>query len=107
MKTWCTSRPHLFHRAPYVRLGCDTVTDVDDSAYIVGGTGRVVATAAMAGLAHTIAGLLQVPTAERLALGAAARFPEATHFEIDHITQQFEVFYAKLESAIRAEHRSR
>jgi glycosyltransferase involved in cell wall biosynthesis len=74
------------------------VTDVGDSAYIVGDTGRVVASGDMAGLAQALAGILQLPAAERLALGEAARSRVATHFEIGHITRQYEAFYADLVS---------
>lgn len=74
------------------------VTDVGDSAYIVGDTGRVVASGDMAGLAQVLADILQLPAAERLALGEAARSRVATHFEIGHITRQYEAFYADLAS---------
>ena len=82
-------------------MGCGVpcaVTDVGDSAYIVGDTGRVIAAGDMAGLAHALAGILELPAAERLALGAAARTRVATHFEIGHITRQYETFYAELAS---------
>jgi len=90
--------PNVLGEAMACGVPC-AVTDVGDSAYIVGDTGRVVATGDMAGLAHALAGILQLPTAERLALGAAARIRVATHFEIGHITRQYEAFYAELESA--------
>lgn len=95
--------PNVLGEAMACGVPC-AVTDVGDSAYIVGDTGRVVATGDMAGLAHALAGILQLPTAERLALGAAARIRVATHFEIGHITRQYEAFYAELASAGSAEH---
>ena len=95
--------PNVLGEAMACGVPC-VVTDVGDSAYIVGDTGRVVATGDMAGLAHALAGILQLPTAERLALGAAARIRVGTHFEIGHITRQYEAFYAELESSGSAEH---
>lgn len=74
------------------------VTDVGDSAYIVGDTGRVVASKDMAGLAQALVDILQLSATERLALGEAARTRVATHFEIGHITRQYEAFYAELAS---------
>lgn len=90
--------PNVLGEAMACEVPC-AVTDVGDSAYIVGDTGRVVATGDMAGLAHALADILQLPTAERLALGAAARIRVATHFEIGHITRQYEDFYSDLESS--------
>jgi len=95
--------PNVLGEAMACGVPC-AVTDVGDSAYIVGDTGRVVATGDMTGLAHALAGILELPTAERLALGEAARTRVATHFEIGHITRQYEAFYAELASAGSAEH---
>ena len=94
--------PNVLGEAMACGVPC-VVTDVGDSAYIVGDTGRVVATGDMAGLAHALAGILQLPTVERLALGAATRTRVATHFEIGHITRQYEAFYADLGSTGDAE----
>lgn len=95
--------PNVLGEAMACGVPC-AVTDVGDSAYIVGDTGRVVASGDMAGLAHALVDILQLPAAERLALGEAARTRVATHFEIGHITRQYEAFYAELESAGSAEH---
>lgn len=95
--------PNVLGEAMACGVPC-AVTDVGDSAYIVGDTGHVVATGDMAGLAHALAGLLQLPTAERLALGAAARTRVETNFEIGHIARQYENFYTELESSCRTEH---
>jgi len=80
------------------------VTDVGDSAYIVGDTGRVVASGDTEGLAHALVDILQLPAVERLALGEAARMRVETHFEIGHITRQYESFYAELASTGSAGH---
>ncbi len=89
--------PNVLGEAMACGVPC-AVTDVGDSAYIVGDTGRVVASGDMAGLAQALADILQLPAAERLALGEAARSRVATHFEIGHITRQYEAFYADLAS---------
>ncbi len=75
------------------------VTDVGDSAYIVGDTGRVVASKDMAGLVQALVDILQLPAPERLALGEAARTRVEAYFEIGQITRQYEAFYAELASA--------
>lgn len=95
--------PNVLGEAMACGVPC-AVTDVGDSAYIVGDAGRVVATGDMAGLADALAGILQLPAAEWLALGEAARTRVATHFEIGRITRQYEAFYSELETAGGAEH---
>lgn len=87
--------PNVVGEAMSSGVAC-AVTDVGDSAYIVGSTGRVVSSGNMVDLAHALAGILQLPKAERLALGKAARNRVATHFEIDHVTRQYEAFYTDL-----------
>jgi glycosyltransferase involved in cell wall biosynthesis len=72
------------------------VTDVGDSAYIVGDTGRVVLPSDMAGLAAAIEDLLTLPAAERAALGERARARVAEHFEIGRVVRQYERFYDDL-----------
>lgn len=95
--------PNVLGEAMACGVPC-AVTDVGDSAYIVGDTGRVVASWDMAGLARALMDILQRSAAERLALGEAARTRVATHFEIGHITRQYEAFYADLASAGNAGH---
>lgn len=95
--------PNVLGEAMACGVPC-AATDVGDSAYIVGDTGRVVASGDMVGLAHALVDILQLPAAERLALGESARTRVATNFEIGHITRQYEAFYAELESAGSAEH---
>lgn len=95
--------PNVLGEAMACGVPC-AATDVGDSAYIVGDTGSVVSAGDMDGLAHALAGILQLPMAERLALGAAARIRVATYFEIGHITRQYEAFYAELASTGSAEH---
>ena len=89
--------PNVLGEAMACGVPC-VVTDVGDSAYIVGNTGRVVTTKNMAGLAQALVDILQQSALERLALGEAARTRVATHFEIGQITRQYEAFYDELAS---------
>jgi len=75
------------------------VTDVGDSAYIVGDTGRVVFAGDMEGLAHAIGSLLEMPAEALQILGARARARVAEHFEIGNIVRRYEAFYQELASA--------
>ena len=81
------------------------VTDVGDSAYIVGDTGRVVSSGDMEGLAHVIGSLLEMPAEALRILGARARARVAEHFEIGKIVRRYEAFYQELASASRNKRR--
>lgn len=72
------------------------VTDVGDSAFIIGDTGRVVPPGDMAGLAEAIEALLSLSAADRHALGAAARARVAANFEIEAVVRRYEDFYDQL-----------
>lgn len=72
------------------------VTDVGDSAYIVGDTGRVVASGDMAGLAAALEALLALQPSEKAALGERARARVADYFEIGKVVQQYQDFYEGL-----------
>lgn len=74
------------------------MTDVGDSAWIVGDTGRVVPAGDMSGLANAIHDLLRMTADERAALGAAARKRIASLFEIGAVAKQYEAFYETLAS---------
>ena len=73
-----------------------TFTDVGDSAYIVGDTGRIVTSGDMAGLALAIESLLLLTMDERRALGKKARTRVAEHFEIGQVVKRYEAFYDEL-----------
>jgi glycosyltransferase involved in cell wall biosynthesis len=75
--------------------------DVGDSAYIVGDTGRVVASGDMAGLAAALEALLALPPAEKTALGERAHARVAEHFEIGKVVGQYEAFYESLLANVR------
>lgn len=69
------------------------VTDVGDSADIVGETGLVVLPRQPQGLAHALDAALSWPPAERAACSAAARARIRENFDIDRIAAQLESFY--------------
>ncbi len=87
--------PNVLGEAMACGVPC-VVTDVGDSAYIVGDTGRVVASGDMAGLAAALEELLALPPAEKSVLGEQARARVAEHFEIGMVIRQYEVFYGEL-----------
>lgn len=84
--------PNVLGEAMACGVPC-AVTDVGDSAYIVGDTGKVVAPADMAGLAIALKDLLALPPSEKAALGARARARVAENFEIGGVVRRFEGFY--------------
>jgi glycosyltransferase involved in cell wall biosynthesis len=72
------------------------VTDVGDSAYIIGDTGEVVSPGDMSGLAAAIEKLLRLSPMERTALGERARERVQSMFEIGETTLKYEAFYRGL-----------
>lgn len=87
--------PNVLGEAMACGVPC-VVTDVGDSAYIVGDTGRIVASDDMAGLAAALEALLSLSPSEKLALGERARARVAEHFEIGRVVQKYESFYEGL-----------
>jgi len=92
--------PNVVGEAMASNVPC-AVTDVGDSAYIVGETGRVVSSGDMEGLADAIDSLLEMPAKALWTLGARARARVAEHFEIGKIVRQYEAFYQELASVGR------
>ncbi len=87
--------PNVLGEAMACGVSC-AVTDVGDSAYIVGDTGRVVASSDMRGLAAALEDLLALSPPEKVTLGERARARVAAHFEIGRVVQQYENFYEAL-----------
>jgi glycosyltransferase involved in cell wall biosynthesis len=87
--------PNVLGEAMASGVPC-AVTDVGDSAFIVGNTGKVVKVGDMPGLADAIASLVSLSPAERALLGRRARDRVAECFEIGQVVRQYEDFYAKL-----------
>ncbi|MBP1969192.1 glycosyltransferase involved in cell wall biosynthesis [Virgibacillus natechei] len=77
-------------------MACETpcvVTDVGDSAYIVGDTGKVVPSKDSDALSKSILDLLHLPDNEREHLGSIARQRVIENFDIHKVTKQFEELY--------------
>ena len=72
------------------------VTDVGDSAFIVGDTGRVVPPSDTEALAEAMRSLLSLPPQTRHKLGQAALQRIREHFEIRSVVQQFEMLYERI-----------
>jgi glycosyltransferase involved in cell wall biosynthesis len=90
--------PNVLGEAMACGVPC-AVTDVGDSAYIVGDTGRVVRD--MPGLAAAMQELLQLSGPEKAALGERARARIASKFEIGAVVRQYEDFYESLSAGAR------
>ena len=87
--------PNVLGEAMASGVPC-VVTDVGDSAYIVGDTGEVVASGDMPELAAAIERLLRLSSTERIALGVRARERINHLFNIENIVAQYESFYRDL-----------
>lgn len=84
--------PNVLGEAMACGVPC-AVTDVGDSALIVGDTGRVVARGDMDGLGDRIADLLDLTPASRQELGRRARSRIAAHYEIGSVVERFASLY--------------
>jgi glycosyltransferase involved in cell wall biosynthesis len=93
--SWGEAFPNVLGEAMACGVPC-VVTDVGDSAYIVGDTGRVVPSGDMAGFAGAINDLLSMPEQPRLDLGVRARKRVAENFEIGQVVRRYESFYEGL-----------
>ena len=72
------------------------VTDVGDSAWIVGDTGRVVPPGNPAALAQSLKGLIELGEGRRRALGEMARQRIIDNFSLDTIVNRYEQLYEDL-----------
>jgi glycosyltransferase involved in cell wall biosynthesis len=72
------------------------VTDVGDSAYIVGSTGKVVSPNDAQALAGAVVELLELPADRRRELGEAARRRMQEKFDIRAVVSQYEQLYTSL-----------
>ena len=87
--------PNVLGEAMACGVPC-VVTNVGDSAEIVGETGRVVAPGDMAALAQDIVEVLELSDEERQALGARARERVQARYRIGSVVRQYEEFYEHL-----------
>jgi glycosyltransferase involved in cell wall biosynthesis len=87
--------PNVIGEAMACAVPC-VVTDVGDSAHIVGPFGRVVKSGDAAALARAWGDLLDMPDDERLALGRGARERVLEHYSLDAIVRQYEALYTRV-----------
>lgn len=87
--------PNVLGEAMACAVPC-VVTDVGDSAEIVGPTGRVVAAGDMNGMAEALLAILNMPAEERDALGAMARARVQERYELGDVIRRYENFYNEL-----------
>ena len=94
-KTWFEA-----HRSDYENyvLGPlrDLVTDVGDSARIVGQTGKVVPPENPSALAGAILDIIGLPDQKRIELGNQARERICKHYSLDRVVKDYESLYADI-----------
>ncbi len=84
--------PNVLGEAMSCGVPC-VVTDVGDSASIVGKSGRVVPPGDMSGLARGLVELLSLTPQAKAALGVQARARVEARYEIGHVTRIYESLY--------------
>jgi glycosyltransferase involved in cell wall biosynthesis len=89
---WGEGFPNVLGEAMACGVPCVT-TDIGDSAWIVGATGRVVPPRDSEALADALASLVALGSEGRRQLGATARNRVLENFEIDDIIQRYEQLY--------------
>lgn len=92
--------PNIIGEAMACGVPC-AVTDVGDSAQIVGDTGRVVAPGAPEALARALHELLAAGREERLRLGDAARRRIEEKFSISAVVARYEQLYEEVAAGVR------
>ena len=97
--SWGEAFPNAVGEAMACEVPC-VVTNVGDSAYIVGDSGVVVEPGDTRELANAWTKLLSITPDERRNLGRLARARVAEHFEISHVVKRYEQFYDELYTRI-------
>lgn len=87
--------PNVLGEAMACGIPC-VVTDVGDSAAIVGDTGRVVPPSDMSGLAAALAELLALPSTERRYLGQKCRKRVAENYDLCLVAASYGNLYEKM-----------
>lgn len=93
--SWGEAFPNVIGEAMACAVPC-VVTDVGDSAYIVGDTGLVVEPGDMRGLADAWEKILDFTPEERQTLGKRARARVADNFELGAVVARYEALYEEL-----------
>jgi len=97
---WGDAFPNIVGEAMACGVPC-VVTNVGDSAMIVGDTGRVVPPRDPDALAGALETLLAMEGASRRSLGLAARERVRTHFAMPNIVHQYDALYAEMNQYVR------
>lgn len=95
----CSSRSEAFPIVIGEAMACGVpcvVTDVGDSAWLVGETGRVVPAGDPFALGRAWQGMLELTPERRRELGEAARARIIRHFSMEQIVSQYEQLYLEL-----------
>lgn len=87
--------PNVLGEAMACGVPC-VVTNVGDSAFIVGGTGSVVPPGDAGALAQAIDAMLSLTQPERTSLGNRARARVEEYFEIGHVVRRYEECYMQM-----------
>jgi glycosyltransferase involved in cell wall biosynthesis len=93
--SWGEAFPNVVAEAMACGVPC-VVTDVGDSAYIVGDTGKVIAPGDTAALVDAWKVLLDLPIKAREELGMRARIRVEENFELDAVVMRYQQFYDDL-----------
>jgi glycosyltransferase involved in cell wall biosynthesis len=95
--------PNVIAEAMACGVPC-AVTDVGDSAWIAGDTGRVVAPGDMRALAIAATELLSIPEGERVTARARAREHITSQFDIEVVVKRYERVFDELSAASAGKH---
>lgn len=87
--------PNVLGEAMAAGVPC-VATDVGDSAYIIGDTGRIVAPGDIFDLSEAIYSVLNLSLDDRIRLGQKARCRIQENFEINHVVDLYESQYLRL-----------
>jgi glycosyltransferase involved in cell wall biosynthesis len=98
--SWGEGFPNVVGEAMACGVPC-VVTDVGDSAWVVGGHGVVVAPDQPEALAAGWASLLEAGAEGRARLGEAARERVVEHFSLERVVAQYEELYYSIPSGTR------
>jgi glycosyltransferase involved in cell wall biosynthesis len=95
LASWGEAFPNVLGEAMACGVPC-VATDAGDSAFIIGDTGRVVPRGDMVSLAHAWLELLDMPAAQRTALGAKACDRVAQNFDMSVIAGRYAALYREI-----------
>lgn len=87
--------PNVLGEAMACGVPC-VVTDVGDSAEIVGSAGQVVPPGDMEGLAYQLEWILKMGPSYRATVGAQARARVAEYYDIAQVTELYQAFYERI-----------